>query len=148
MNRIYLVACSKAKLDVPAQARHLYDSPWFRLARDYVEQEIAATGGRWFILSALHCLVHPLQIIEPYQRRMSDWLPVQRREWGFRVARQLEAYIALGDEVVILAGREYRAALGRNLGRRVDVTVPLEGLGIGQQLRWLKQATTPGEVVS
>ena len=37
-NRIYLVACVKGKLPRPAPAKDLYTSPWFRKARQYVEQ--------------------------------------------------------------------------------------------------------------
>ncbi len=44
------------------------------------------------------------------------------------------------DEVVIFAGQRYREYLEGYLRLRFNsVTVPMEGLRIGQQLNWLKR---------
>jgi len=128
---VYLVACVGQKLDHPARAAHLYQSDWFRKARAYVTMQ----GGRWFILSALHGLVAPSRMIEPYNVTLADMTAAQRREWGERVRGQLSDQIGPRTPVVILAGRLYRDPLAAWAGSRA--TVPMEGMGIGQQKAWL-----------
>lgn len=129
MRPLYLVACVAGKLDRPAPARELYTSPWFQKARAYVE----ARGADWRILSALHGLVHPGQVLAPYEHTMADNL--SRLEWASRVIAQLEHEAPLRP-LVMLAGKAYRHPL-RWLSATRTVTVPMEGLGIGQQLAWL-----------
>lgn len=128
---VHLVACVGHKLDHPARAGHLYQSDWFRKARAYVTMQ----GGRWFILSALHGLVAPSRVIDPYNITLADMTAAQRREWGQRVSAQLSGQIGPRTPVVILAGRLYRDPLIDWAGSRA--TVPMEGLGIGQQKAWL-----------
>jgi len=128
---VHLVACVGQKLPHPARAGHLYQSDWFRKARAYVTIQ----GGRWFILSALHGLVAPSRVIEPYNVTLADLGAAERRAWGERVSAQLAGRIGPRTPVVILAGRLYRDPLSAWAGSRV--TVPMEGLGIGQQKAWL-----------
>lgn len=128
---VHLVACVGQKLDHPARADHLYQSDWFRKARTYV----AMQGGRWFILSALHGLVAPSRVIEPYNVTLANMTAQERRAWGVRVSVQLAEQIGARTPVVILAGRLYRDPLTQWAGTRA--TVPMEGLGIGQQKAWL-----------
>ncbi len=59
---VAFISCVKAKADRPMPAKDLYVSPWFHMARGYVERH----AHRWFILSAAHCLVPPDFVIEPY----------------------------------------------------------------------------------
>lgn len=128
---VHLVACVGQKRETPARARDLYQSDWFRKARAYVE----AQGGRWFILSALHGLVPPGRVIDPYNVTLADMSAAERRAWGERVAAQLAEKIGPRTRVVILAGRLYRDPLATWTGNRA--TVPMEGLGIGEQKAWL-----------
>lgn len=128
---VHLVACVGQKLTHPARAGHLYQSDWFRKARGYVTSQ----GGRWFILSALHGLVLPSRVIEPYNVTLGDMTAVERRAWGERVSAQLAEQIGPRTPVVILAGRLYRDPIAKWAGGRASV--PMEGLGIGQQKAWL-----------
>ncbi|PWK55148.1 hypothetical protein C8D95_10823 [Silicimonas algicola] len=67
----------------------------------------------------------------------------ERQEWSRRVQRQMDEKLPEADEVVVLAGSRYRANLMPYLRERFrNVVVPMEGLKIGQQLRWLKNATS------
>jgi len=64
----------------------------------------------------------------------------ERRDWAGHVAGQLRDELHSGDRVVILAGENYRQHLVptlRELG--CEVEIPMRGLGIGQQLGWLKR---------
>lgn len=128
---VHLVACVGQKLPHAARAGHLYQSDWFRKARTYAMMQ----GGRWFILSALHGLVSPARVIEPYNVTLSDMGAAERRAWGERVNAQLADQIGPRTPVVILAGRLYRDPLAGWAGSRS--IVPMEGMGIGQQKAWL-----------
>lgn len=137
---VTLVSCVKGKHGQPLPARDLYASDWFRKARAYAEQR----GGRWYILSAEYGLVDPQDVIRPYERTLYGMDAGERTAWAARVGGQLRAVLQPGDRVEILAGERYREHLLpvlRAAGH--DVTVPMEGLEIGQQLAWLKQAVAP-----
>lgn len=113
-------------------------STWFTKARAYVE----SAGGRWFILSAKHGLLTPDDWVEPYNLTLADLRAPARRAWAQRVLHSLAPRIAPADRVVILAGARYREHLVPGLrARLVQVDLPFEGLGIGEQLRWLTNAT-------
>ena len=113
----------------------LYQSAWFKKARRYAEQR----GDAYFILSAKHGLLRPDAVIDPYERTLVDMTRRERIYWANWVLLEL----ALASEpchVVVLAGRLYREFVVDGLLRGgYTVEVPMEGLGIGQQLRWLDE---------
>ena len=134
MGTVYLVSCVGQKRSQPAAARDLYRSAWFMKARSYVE----ASGRPWFILSAEYGLVAPDTVIEPYEKTLNTMGVAARREWAAMVARQLCEEVRRADRIVVLAGARYREFLMPVLSRMADVVeVPMEGLRIGEQLRWL-----------
>lgn len=130
---IYLVSCVAQKAATRVRAADLYRSDWFRKARAYVE----SSGCRWFILSAAHGLLHPDTPVDPYDTTLAAMGARGRREWGVRVAAQLDAALgaAFQGRIVFLAGRHYRVPLLAYAAGRARV--PMAGLGIGQQKAWL-----------
>lgn len=131
---IYLVSCVAQKQSRRAPARDLYISPWFRKARTYVE----STGQPWFVLSAEHGLVSPDQVVSPYDLTLNTMAVAARRQWANRVLTQLAPHLDGVGSVVFLAGHRYREFLEPSVrGRGLVVSVPMEGLRIGEQLRWL-----------
>jgi hypothetical protein len=125
---LVLVSCCGLKLARPAPARELYQSPLFKLARRFAEQ----SGRPWVILSALHGVVDPEQIIEPYDQRM----PTAReaaQAWAAPVAIELQRR---AGRFVSLCGVDYTRHLAG-----LDIEHPLAGLGVGSRLQWLKRAT-------
>jgi hypothetical protein len=133
---VVLVSCVKTKRTQPLPARALYCSSWFQKASAYAEQ----TGDAWYVLSAKYGLVHPDTVIAPYERSMCDLSASERREWARPVFGALQPILEAGDEVVILAGVCYRQHLVgpiRAMGCRLSI--PMEGLGWGPQLHWLKE---------
>ena len=131
---VYLVSCVGPKLEDSAPARDLNVSPWFRKARSYVERR----GAPWFILSAKYGAVHPDTVIPPYDMSLNTMSVEYRRQWSKRVLAQLEPHLAGVDTVVVLAGQRYREYLLPGWERRgLRVCVPMKGLRIGEQLRWL-----------
>ena len=125
-----LVACSGPKLEHAAPARDLYTSDLFRKSRAWAER----FGSAWFILSAKHGLVHPAHELAPYDVTLKAMTKRERAAWSARVALQWSE-LELGRPVIVLAGADYRAWCDGRAG----FSAPMQGLGIGLQLQWLKR---------
>jgi hypothetical protein len=130
-----LLGCVSLKRSVPAPAKDLYCSPLWRRRRAYAE----SSGRPWFILSALHGLVDPDELLDPYDLSLTQLSAAERRAWGERVvdalAKRLDALTRTIFEVH--AGSHYRAAIAAPLGRRgARIEAPLAHLGLGRQLAW------------
>jgi hypothetical protein len=136
MSRICLVSCSKTKLQQPAPAAKLYASTRFRLASAYARKEFDA----WYVLSALHGLVAPNEIIAPYDRTLNGMARSQRQEWSKKVCDKIHEKTPANADIVILAGLRYYEFLVPLLSEYgYHVSVPLSHLGQGKQLQWLKR---------
>lgn len=129
MTRIGLVGCSATKLDRPAPARELYVSPLFVKASAYAE----ATCQRWYVLSAKHGLVKPDQVLEPYDVALA----ANGLDWYSHIGHQLQLELrgVQDPHLVVLAGTFYRKFLYPYC--QWPFTIPMKGMGIGQQLAWL-----------
>ena len=137
---IYLVSCVSKKRASPAPAKDLYVSDWFLKARRYIE----ATGCPWFILSAKYGLVPPDQVLAPYEQTLNSMGISERRAWAERVQMQMDQALPDVGHVILFAGQRYREFLLPYFRRHgIIVEVPLEGLRIGEQLRWLGQHIAP-----
>ena len=112
--RLFLVSCVKTKLSRPGKAKEIYVSDWFRKARAIVERE----GCAWRILSAKYGLVHPDDVIEPYEKTLVAMRAAERRSWAGTVLEALEPCLAEADAVVFLAGARYREFLEPSLRSR------------------------------
>ena len=131
---ITLVSCVGQKLARPAPARRLYTSAWFVKTRAYADR----TGQPWFVLSAKYGLVHPDDVIAPYDLTLNKMPVAGRRAWARDVFAQLAPHLDGAGSVTFLAGRRYREFLEPLLrSRGLVVNVPMEGLRIGEQLGWL-----------
>jgi hypothetical protein len=101
---------------------------------------VEASCDRWFVLSALHGLVTPDQVLEPYDLALTDMPVAARRDWSSHVLA------ALTEELGELAAYDYEVHAGaaytdhglvdglRDAGASVDL--PVAGLSLGQQLAW------------
>ena len=129
---IYLIACSATKLDRAAPARDLYQGQAFKAARQLAEKH----NAEYWILSAKHGLIHPDTITAPYNDYLGAMTKAQRTSWGAMVCEQIKATGLTSRAAVILAGKHYAAPVSHLFP---TLSLPLAGLGIGQQLRKLKQ---------
>lgn len=129
---IYFIACSFTKLDRAAPACDLYQGQAFKAARQIAEQNRAD----YWILSAKHGLIHPDTITAPYDEYLASMSKAQRTAWGLMVCEQIKAAQLTSRDAVILAGKHYAAPIAHLFP---TLSLPLAGLGIGQQLRKLKQ---------
>ena len=132
MKPLYLIACSGAKLGHAAPAAQLYTGQAFRLAMAAAER----AGADVIILSALHGAVFPDLPIAPYNLTLSEMAADDRRQWAANVRHALSEY--QGRAITVLAGKHYAAAVES----WPNVSRPLAGLGIGQQLAALKNLNT------
>ena len=132
---IGIVACSKSKLTRAAPAQDIYQGLLFRLARKRVE----ATCDAWCILSAAHGVTMPEQVVAPYDQTLKMMSVQERREWAAEVHADLVKKFGANARYIVYAGLPYRAAL---VG--LECEVPLEGLGIGQQIQKLQQMLREG----
>lgn len=136
MRKICLISCVSKKAPNKAQARELYVSDLFEKGRAYAESRF----DEWYILSAEYCLLHPDQIIAPYERTLNKMSKDARREWADLAYASIVSKVAPGSYIAFLAGERYRENLAGKLAESgYKVRIPLEGLRIGMQLSWLKK---------
>ena len=134
--RVGLVGCVKSKQDRAVAARELYTSPLF-LGR---KRAVELSCDRWFILSALHGLLRPDEVIEPYDLAMANVPRPKRRAWSANVLEALERELGPLDDVTfeIHAGADYAdhglAAVLRAAGAQVEQ--PTAGMSFGKQRSW------------
>jgi hypothetical protein len=139
--RIGLVGCVKSKLPRAAAAKDLYTSALFRGARCAVERSC----DRWFILSALHGLVQPEQVLEPYEQTLTTASTSERTRWAERVMDQIDATLGadLSEHTFEAhAGRAYLVfgLLAGLEARGATVEEPLVGMALGSRLSFYKSA--------
>lgn len=128
-----LVSCVKEKLKHLARAEDLYVSPLFRLSLAYARQ---LAPSLIFILSAKYGLVGLTQEIDPYNLTLNQMPSYAVKEWAARVLAQLRLHAdTTTDHFVFLAGARYRRYLTPHLRSH---SVPLQGLRLGEQLKYLK----------
>ena len=139
---VYLISCCGDKGERQA-ARTLYRSQWYIAARTWVESR---APWAWFIMSAKHGLLDPSAVIAPYDLQLHELAHTDRQLWAANLVDELHQAAGGTDglqdrQVVILAGVVYRKDVIELLWRKgAAVQVPLYGLGIGEQLYWLKTA--------
>lgn len=132
--RIGLVGCVKTKAPSSAPAQDLYLSPLFRGRREYVEHSC----DEWWVLSALHGLVSPTTVIDPYDVTLKGASTAEHRRWSNSVLASIIEIIkpVPGDTFEFHAGADYRnfgLAQGlEDLG--CTVTNPTEGMAQGKQV--------------
>lgn len=145
--RIGLVSCVKSKAPEPRPAENLYTSAYFRKMRRYVK----ATCDDWRITSAQYGLVHPREIIAPYNLTLNDMSRREQLSWADRVARQIKAAFPDTRTTVleIHGGRGYTRDLVSLLhSAGYHVVVPTPAVPIGERMHWYDGHTPPfSEVV-
>jgi len=89
-------------------------------------------------LSAKYGLLRPEVVIGPYNETLNNMGKAERRQWAQKILEELRNVVRRGDLSVFLAGLKYREFVEPGLlelGCRVSV--PMRGMRIGEQLKWL-----------
>jgi len=132
MKRFALVSCGKLKLATPAPAKELYRSTLFKKARAFAETHYDG----WFILSARHGALLPDTMVAPYEEKLS---PSRAEEWATQVVRVLVRQLPPGSRIDFFGGGAYEGVARKLEELGHPVHRPLEGLQVGERLRWYKQ---------
>ncbi|PGY09125.1 DUF6884 domain-containing protein [Bacillus sp. AFS031507] len=135
MSKYALISCTKLKKDYPCPAKEMYlESQLFKKAVHYISKQ---NYDDWFILSAKYGLLHKDTLIEPYDITLNKMNSLQRKEWSRDVFDQL---IKLEPQQLdFYAGKKYREYLIPLLENSwIQCNIPLEGKGIGEQLKFYK----------
>jgi cytoplasmic iron level regulating protein YaaA (DUF328/UPF0246 family) len=134
MRKIVLISCVSVKLSHKARAEDLYISPLFKYGLSYAK---TLHPDKIYILSAKYGLLELDEIIEPYNTTLNTMKSNEIKEWSERVLIQLNKKVNLNsDQVIFLAGNNYRKYLIPHIK---DYIIPLKNLGIGKQLKFLKE---------
>src|SRR5689334_6614888 len=139
--RVGLDGCAKSKRDQATKCRELYTSPLFVASLAHAER----VSDEVYIISAVHGLLGPDEIISPYDRSLREMSKKERLAWGERLVSSIRArFERLPLELLVLAGLEYAAPI-RVAALRYSWTfeAPLAKKSIGQRLVWLKSQVPP-----
>jgi len=131
-NTLVLVGCADGKRDDKTYAWDLYEGDYFAK-----KMTVGMLAGTPAVLSAEHGYLPVTKRIEPYDLRLSDLSKDERDEWGMEVVDSIPDHF---DQIMFLAGAKYRDHVIKYLSDNVEVINPLEGMGIGSQKGWLKEA--------
>jgi len=134
MAKVALISCVSKKLSKPAKAGELYVSDLFKKNLAYAK---LLAPNAIYILSAKHGLLGLDEEIEPYEQTLNTMKDAQVRAWAESVLVQMQGKVGAEDEVIFLVGEKYRKYL---MPHFKNAAVPLQGLGIGRQLAFLKHA--------
>ena len=136
MSTVVLVSCSAGKEEKSMPAEKLYNSDLFKKQLEYAKK--LAPPNHIYIISAKYHLVPLNKTIAPYNLTLKDLPSSDREAWAEVVKKQLEqkGYNLQKDKFVFLAGMAYRQYLEPQMK---NVSVPFEGLRIGQQKKALLQ---------
>lgn len=108
-------------------------SLWFRTAYDYA---CSLNPDHIFILSAKYGLLSPDDIIDPYEESLMSKSKEEVQEWVRVVNEQIErCKIDYSDYTIFLCGKKYWKHF---VNKFEDYSVPLQHLGIGKQIQYLK----------
>jgi hypothetical protein len=119
------------------EAGNIYQSDLFQKSKEWAERE----GDAWAILSAKHGVLSPTEVIQEYDVTLNEMPAAKRREWCDMVREQLAPWKP--ERIVVLAGNRYCEWITDEwMTER-----PMEGLGIGQQLAWLKKENQTEELL-
>lgn len=134
MKKIVLISCVSKKQPIKAKAKDLYTSALFKKNFQFANK---LQPDEIFILSAKHGLLMLNDEIEPYDTTLNKMPVKKRKEWATLVINQLKICTDVKrDHFIILAGNRYRQFI---LPELTSYDIPLEGLGIGKQLQYLKK---------
>ena len=132
--KIVLISCVSKKSDFKSRAEDLYVSPLFKKNLAYAE---SLNPDKIFILSAKYGLIGLEDEIEPYDKTLNKMSQKEIELWAESVLGKLSKVANLEqDEFVFLAGENYRKFL---LPKINNYEIPMKGLGIGKQLKWLSE---------
>lgn len=131
---IALISCSKIKQTEKTEAQDMYLGDLFKLSLALAKK---MKMDKIYILSSEYGILNPDELIEPDSVCLMKFNKQEKVAWSEKVVNQLAKYTDLSnDHFYIFAGINYREHLLNSL---THVHIPMEGLKVGQQLKFLKE---------
>lgn len=133
-----IVGCGRSKRDQPIAARHLYTSDRFQTACATAE----ILGAPYYILSGLHGLVRPDEVLLPYDLNLTVSDLKHRKAWSERIAAILSE-LQSTERICLLATAGYAEAfleISASRGCRPLIVAPLASIDESLHGEWHKQA--------
>ena len=131
--KIILISCASKKLAFKSKAKDLYISPLFRLSLAYAKK---LKPDKIFILSAKYGLLNLNDEIATYNETLNNKPVSDIKKWADKVVTELGKTVSLkSDMFIFFAGKKYRKYI---LPHIKYYKIPLKGLRIGEQLKFLK----------
>ena len=141
--KIGLLASAKQKQPCASYAKDMYKaSPLFSAAYQYTSQ----IYDRLYLLSAKHYLLHPDEVIEPYDAALNKMPAKERRDWAREVVIRMKERIPMHtvEAIYIHAGRPYWQYLIPLLEQeQYQCFKPIKGMNVGEQQRWYRDQVIP-----
>lgn len=140
--KIVLISCTKLKQKYKCSAEMLYSaSNLFRKELAYAKA--LTQKQNIYVISAKHGLLHLDEEIEPYDQTLLGQRKAVIENWSAMVFKQLENTIDFNNaEIIFLAGNNYRKYLIPLIEKKypnVSISIPTEGMGIGNQLKFYNE---------
>ena len=136
MKTIILIACGKEKRREASKAKDLYQGTYFQKTLEYAYILSKKYKADIYILSAKYGLLELDTIINPYNFTLNDINERYKKNWSYRVIKELNKRIKKTDRVIFLAGKNYNKYLKMYYKNNLD---PLEGLRIGEKMKRLNE---------
>ena len=136
MRNIALISCVSKKIKNKAKAEELYVSDLFKKNLAYAR---IMKYDNIYILSAKYGLLNLHDEISPYDVTLNHMNINEKKEWALNVIKKLKSLENIENtNFIFLAGENYRKYL---LPEIKYYEMPMKGLGIGEQLKFLKEKT-------
>lgn len=127
------IGCCKKKMDFPCKSIDMYNSTLFKYCYNY-----SLDKGNVYILSAKYGLLKTDNIISPYDKTLKSMDKNEIKKWYDNVKLQMiENGIDKNEEAMFLCGKLYYEGLLDYFSG--NISIPLEGMSIGQRLHFLKE---------
>jgi glycerophosphoryl diester phosphodiesterase len=134
--KIVLISCVSKKLPYRTKAKNLYTSTLFMYNIKYA---MSLSPDMIFILSAKYGLLELEDEIDTYDETLNTKSIREIKTWADKVHNSLRNKTDLErDGFVFLAGEKYWKLLIPEIN---NYKIPMQGLAIGRQLKFLKEAT-------
>ena len=84
-----------------------------------------------YILSAKYGLLHPNEVIKPYDITLNNFSKKERKKWSDKVKKQMIENDLYKNDLYFFTGKNYHEFFKGNK--------PLKGLSLGFQLKWFNE---------
>jgi len=140
MKIIILISCCGPKLKDRSRAKDIYISPRFKYSLQCAKK---LRPDMIFILSSKYGLLNMYKEIDPYDETLNNKSIDYIINWSSLVVKELSKVVDLqNDMFIFFAGERYRKYILPYINH---YRIPLKGMRIGQQLKFMKEHLNRGQ---